>query len=210
MLEEVQDTMALTGIAPKDPGVTFVHSGSNTPGWECFVMGYANLKNSSGGQELLEQKAWDDCGICIMTNSAAGATVWAKVFHAITYLKGWISLPYLIGGGPFGKIPFCVPGGKINERWVEWRGSWRDAEKELVLESNSEYAPVLRFGKDVSARPVPAVIPSIKYAGNGTSIDLALEGLEMMLRLGWKDGNRDIEVWCDGIPPRILHLSRVE
>jgi hypothetical protein len=100
MPEEVQNMMALTRMAPKDPGVAFLHSGSNDPGWECFVMGYADLKSSSEDQELLEQKAWEDCGICIMTNSAVGLTVWAKVFHAITYLKGWVSLPYVVGGGP--------------------------------------------------------------------------------------------------------------
>ena len=211
MLEEVQNTMALTWMAPKDPGVAFMHSGSNTPGWECFLMGYADLDSSSGGQKLSEQKAWDDCGISIMTNSAAGFTVLAKVFHAITYLKGWASLPYVAGGGPFGKIPFCARGVKINETWGEWKGSWRDPEKEeeLVLESNEADEPVLRFGKNVSARLVPAAIPSIEYAENGKSIDLILDGLEMMVRLGWKDGNRDIEVWYDGVPPRLSHLSRV-
>jgi hypothetical protein len=79
---------------------------------------------------------------------------------------------------------------------------------ELVLESNED-EPVLRFGKNVSATLVPAAIPSIGYTGNGKSIDLVLEGLEMMVRLGWKDGNRDIEVWYDGLPPRLVHLSRV-
>jgi CubicO group peptidase (beta-lactamase class C family) len=209
MLEEVQNTMALTWIAPKDPGIAFLHSGSNDPGWECFVMGYADLKSSSAGQKLSEQKACDDCGICIMTNSAAGFTVLAKVFHAITYLKEWVSLPYIVGGGPFGKIPFCARGVKINKRWVEWKGSWRDAEKELVLESKED-EPVLRFGENISARLVPAAIPSIEYAEKGKSIDLVLEGLEMMVRLGWKDGNRDIEVWYDGMPPRMVHLSRVD
>ena len=209
MLEEVQNTMALTWIVPQEPGVAFVHSGSNTPGWECFIMGYADLKTSNGAQNLSEQKAWDDCGISIMTNSAAGFTVWAKVFHAITYLKEWVSLPYVIGAGPFGKIPFCVRGIKINERWGEWKGSWRDADKELVLESNED-EPVLRFGKNVSARLVPAAIPSIEYTGKGKSIDLVLEGLEMMIRLGWKDGNRDIEMWYDGLPPRLVHLTKVD
>ncbi|KAE9363832.1 beta-lactamase/transpeptidase-like protein [Stipitochalara longipes BDJ] len=209
MLEEVQNSMALTWIAPKDPGIAFVHSGTNDPGWGCFVMGYADLKNGSGGQNPSEQRAWDHCGICVMTNSAAGFTAWAKVFHAITYLKGWVSLPNLVGGGPFGKIPFCARGVKINERWGEWKGSWRDAEMELVLESNED-APVLRFGKNVSAKLVPAAIPCLEYAGNEKSIDLVLEGLEMMVRLGWKDGNRDIEMWYDGLPPRLVHLSRVD
>jgi hypothetical protein len=57
MLEEVQNTMVLTWIAPKDPGIAFLHSGSNDPEWECFVMGYADLKSSSGGQKLSKQRA---------------------------------------------------------------------------------------------------------------------------------------------------------
>ncbi|KAE8452963.1 hypothetical protein EG329_012150 [Mollisiaceae sp. DMI_Dod_QoI] len=209
MLQEVQNMMALTWIAPKDPGIAFGHAGFNDPGWQCFVMGYADLKSSSESQKLPEQRAWDNCGISLMTNSAAGFTVWAKVFHAITYLKKWVSPPDFIGGGPIGKIPFCVCGVKINERWGEWKGAWRDAEMELVLESN-EHEPVLRFGKNISVRLVPAAIPSIEYAENEKSIDLVLEGLEMMARLGWKDGNRDIELWYDGVPPKLVHLSRVD
>ena len=172
-------------------------------------MGYADLKWGSGDQKLSEQKAWDDCGICIMTNSKVGLTTWAKVFHAITYLKGWISLPNIMGGGPFGKIPLCARGVKINERWGEWKGSWSDGEKKLALES-IEGEPVLRFGENVIAKLVPAATPSIEYAEHGTSIDFVLEGLEMMVRLGWKDENRDIELWYDGLPPRILHLSRLD
>lgn len=208
MLEEVQNTMALSWVAPKDPGNAFVHSGSNEPGWQCFVMGYADLKGGGGDQKLSEQKLWDDCGICIMTNSAEGFTVWTKVFHAITYLKRWVSLPYLASGSPYGKIPFCALGAEIDARWGGWKGAWRDADKNLVLEGNKD-EPVLRFSEDISARLLPAATSSIEYGGNGKSIDLVLEGLEMMIRLGWKDGNRDIEMWYDGVPPRMVHLSRV-
>lgn len=208
MLEEVQNMMALTWMAPKDPGIAFLHSGSNNPGWECFLMGYADLKSSFGDQKLSELKTWDGCGICIMTNSAVGFNLCAKIFHAITYLKGWASLPNIVGGGPFGKIPLCARGVEINKRWSEWKGSWRDVE-ELVLESNQD-EPVIRFGNSVSARLVPAAIPSIEYADHEKSIDLVLEGLEMMVRLGWKDGNRDIELWYDGVPSRLLHLNRVD
>ncbi|KAG0645505.1 hypothetical protein D0Z07_8739 [Hyphodiscus hymeniophilus] len=207
MLKEVQNTMALTWIVPKN---AFVHSGSNTPGWECFLMGYKDLAGSSGDQELSDhQKDIEDCGIAIMTNSAAGFTIWAKVFHAITYLKGWPSLPYTIGGSPVGKIPFCAYGVKIDERWIDWMGSWLDQENEFVLESNGN-EPVLRYGSNVVTRLVPAAIPSIEYAERERSIDLVLEGLEMMIRLGWKDGKGGIELWYDGVPPRMLHLSRVD
>lgn len=212
MLKEGKGGMALTWIAPRD-GVAFAHSGSNDPGWECFVMGYADLKglgNSSEGKERGLMKE-EGCGICIMTNSAAGVNVWAKVFHAITYLKKWVSLPDIPGGGPFGKIPLCVYGEEVDERWVDWEGSWREGENgELLILESEGGEPVLGFGEDVRVRLVPAAIPSVKYEGGRESIDLVLEGLEMMVRLGWKDRNRDVEVWYDGLPPRCLHLSRVE
>lgn len=204
MLEEVQDTMALSWVAPREPGVAFAHGGSNFPGWECFVMGYADLKGSG------EQTAWDDCGISIMTNSAAGFTVWAKVFHAISYLKGWAPLPYVDGRGAFGKISFCVYGANIDERWAEWKGSWRDREMVLVLENGGDGEAVLCFGKSDGVKLVPAAIPSIEYAEKGKSIDLVLEGLEMMIRLGWKDGKRAVELWFDGVPPRLMHLTRAD
>jgi hypothetical protein len=80
----------------------------------------------------------------------------------------------------------------------------------LILERSEGGEPDLRFGEDVRVRLVPAAIPSVKYEGGRESIDLVLDGLEMMVRLGWKDGNRDVEVWYDGLPPRCLHLSRLE
>ena len=204
MLQEVQNTMALSWVAPTDPGIAFGHGGSNFPGWECFVMGYADLKNSG------KQQVWDGCGVSIMTNSAAGFTVWAKVFHAIACLKGWAPLPYFDGRGAFGKIPFCVYGAKVTERWAEWKGSWRDGEKALVLESGDDREPTLRFGDIGGVRLVPAAIPCIDYKGKGGSIDLVLEGLEMMLRLGWKDDEKGIELWFDGTPPRVVDLTRCE
>lgn len=208
MLKEVKGTMALTWIVPHE-GTAFVHAGENDPGWRCFVMGYADLKGGNGGNGM-EKRAWDDCGICIMTNSAAGFTVWAKVFHAITYLKGWASLPNVIGGGPLGKIPFCVRGVEIDERWTEWKGCWLDDKAEFVLESNEENEPVLRFGDIMTTKILPAAMPSIEFAGQGKSIELVLAGLEMMIRLGWKDGNRGIELWYDGVPPKLAHLSSLD
>jgi CubicO group peptidase (beta-lactamase class C family) len=39
MMSEVQNTMALTWIAPRNPGIAFGHGGSNNPGWESFLVG---------------------------------------------------------------------------------------------------------------------------------------------------------------------------
>ncbi|KAG0652695.1 hypothetical protein D0Z07_0732 [Hyphodiscus hymeniophilus] len=203
MLEEVQNGMALTWMAHKDPG-TFWHIGSNLPGWHCFVMGYADLKGEQESEATGERKPLDECGISIMTNSAAGFKVWAKVFHAITYLKKWAPLQYKDGRGVFG-TPFCVYGAKVNESWAEWKGSWFDDDKELILDDGGEGEPILRFGRSMEAKLVPAAIPCVEYAGK--SVDLVVEGLEMMLRLGWKDDKKkSVELWFDGMPPRIVEL----
>ena len=76
------------------------------------------------------------------------------------------------------------------------------------MDARRDGEPVLRFGTDMESRLVTAAIPGVEYAGKGESIDLVVEGLEMMLRLGWKDGKRDIELWCDGMPPTATHLER--
>lgn len=43
---------------------------------------------------------------------------------------------------------------------------------------------------------VPAAIPSETYY-ESRSIDLTTDGLETMIRLGWKDGKGIIEIWQD-------------
>jgi hypothetical protein len=46
-------------------------------------------------------------------------------------------------------------------------------------------------------RLVPEVLPPHEY-DKGNSIDLVADGLDLMLRLGWKEGARMIEVWQNG------------
>ena len=66
----------------EEPGITFGHGGSNNPGWECFLMGYADLHPR--GKKECDQKVLKDCGVCSVTNSAAGFTLCAKIFHAVS------------------------------------------------------------------------------------------------------------------------------
>lgn len=202
MLSEVSSGMALTWLAPRDPGIAFGHRGDNLPGWTCSLMGYADLNAWSGTRggdhHVPADKAWDDGGICIMTNSAVGAKVYAKVAHAIMYLKGWSYTP-IFGGAPFGGIPFCAYDVTVDKRWVDWKGKWADEENELSLEADSSDGPVLCYGKSVKVKLVPAAMPRMDYAeGRGKSIDLVLEGLEMLIRLGWKGEKRSTELWHGG------------
>ena len=75
MLEQVQDTMGLTWVAPKDPGIGLSHSGSNFPGWQCFLVGFADLGNGEKNEGMSKQNVPDECGISIMTNSLSGLAV---------------------------------------------------------------------------------------------------------------------------------------
>jgi CubicO group peptidase (beta-lactamase class C family) len=209
MLTEVSNTVALTWVAPRS-GNSFGHGGSNFPGWECFLMGYADLQSRNVSNHASEQKAWDDCGICIMTNSASGFPVWSKVLCAITYLKKWAPLPYFDGRTPFQQVPFCTYGPKVDERWVDWQGIWIAGDKKYILEADGRGEPALRYEKSIQVRLVPAAVPSTEYeGGRGKSIDLILEGLEMLVKLGWRDGKRDVELWQDVVgPDGLVHLTR--
>jgi len=69
----------------------------------------------------------------------------------------------------------------------------------LSLEDDGRGKPVLQYGDGIKVNLVPAAMPRVDYvAEEGKSIDLVLEGLEMMVRLGWKEGKRVVEVWNGG------------
>ena len=95
MLTEISGTMAMGWFAPREPGIAFGHGGSNEPGWRCFLVGYANLDFGAAKDWNADVSILDtDCGIAVMTNSAAGTDICFKVVNAIAYIKGWSSIPY--------------------------------------------------------------------------------------------------------------------
>lgn len=65
----------------------------------------------------------------------------------------------------------------------------------------------VRYGPLPAVPLVPGAMPPHKY-DEGNSVDLVVDGLELMLRLGWKEGSRVIEVWNNGPPGAVITLER--
>jgi len=148
----------------------------------------------------------EDCGICVMTNSAMGVDIITKVIHGISYLKGWVQVPVYMFGYPDSITPFFTDTIKIDGNWKKWAGAWGE---DWILESGADECPVLRYRETV-IKLVPAAMPRMEYE-QGQSIDLVLEGLEMMIRLGFIEGKRVLELWRgDGWGINVLEKKQDE
>jgi len=218
-LTEVLASMALTWFAPRDPGALFGHEGANVPSFRATVLGFADLEamglrkdemesekkacsedDKRDGEELPQSEKiyyrknralMEDCGICVMTNSSLGSPLISKIMHSITFVKQWVQIPVYWFGYLDAEIPFVADGDKVEEEWKEWTGTWGE---EWVLEGDTEEHPIVRYRKETLVKLLPAAIPSMEYE-EGRSIDSVLEGLEMMMRLGWTKGKRVVELW---------------
>lgn len=200
MLAEVEDNeMALGWMVQKD-GFCFYHHGSNEPGYRASLIGYADLKRGnrretadtynrkggdSVGRENERRNIPNDCGMAVMANSNLGELAIGKILSAIAYLKGWpiMSSWYTV-------VPFVDRDKSVDQRAKDWSGDWGPGNWSLVYENGL----FLKLGNSTKACLVPAAIPPNVYEKE-TSIDLVVDGLEMMLRLGWKEGSRIIELW---------------
>jgi hypothetical protein len=80
----------------------------------------------------------------------------------------------------------------IDERAMNWVGAWGASDWELL--GDVKRGLYVKHGT-VSAMPVLSATISPHSFAEGPSIDLMVDGLEMMLRLGWKNGVRIIDVW---------------
>ena len=204
MLTEVGNNeigMALGWVAKKGTPL-FMHNGSNPPGYNCIVFGYADLAQLNAKQveeDGDKNENWrnirKDCGICVMTSSALGSAVELKVLNAITYLKGWPSVFQRPA------MPLLDRGSTVNVQAKHWCGDWGPGDWSLVGEDGIF---VVRYGSSPALRLVPGALPPHKY-DEGNSIDLVADGLELMLRLGWKEGSRMIEIWQNDL---VISLER--
>ena len=191
MLTEVGDNGMALGWMTKKGGVHFEHPGSNDPGYYCVVVGYATLgqPKTDGDQKSEDLKKNKnsipkECGICVMTSSALGDVVMDKILAAVPYLQGWPSVqekPMAI---------FMDRARGIDVQAKHWCGKWGPGEWYI----DDENGMSVRYGSLPAVPLVPAALPPHKYE-EGESIDLLADGLELMLRLGWKDGARSVEVW---------------
>ena len=211
MLTEVEDNGVGLGWWGKKDDVYFFHPGDNMPGYTCFGAGYMDRGNNQGARAVNTRKGKEkeateseserrhiptNCGISVMTNSALGSRVIGKVLSAIAYLKGWPDVSTL-----YMEIPFVDRHKPVDERARQWCGSW-GLGKWSVFDDNGLF---VKFGTAAKIPLVPAAIPPTVYK-EGDSIDLVVDGLEMMLRLGWKEGSRIIELRQDG-ESKILEMQ---
>lgn len=194
MLTEVDAQMALSWFAPQDPGYVFAHGGNNAPGWCCTLVGYADLSFAGDKKNV---QIPENCGICIMTNAAHGDVAYGKIVHAITYLKGWPTVPGIFN--PPLKIPFIAPNASVDARWKEYMGLWSAEKLSLRVEADAEGHPTVTYGDLPPFRLLPAAIPAATYRDGVKSIDLAFDGLMLMLRLGKREGADMIEFWDAGV-----------
>lgn len=177
----------------------FEHTGSNPPGYYCLAAGYAALPpremkqdHESGNKTESSHSIPNRCGICVMTSSVLADRVVQKILQAIAYFKGW---PSLRPG-----VPFLDRSRSIDGRAKHWCGDGRPGDWRLIEEDEGGIS--VQYGSLPATPLMPGVMPPHKY-DEGYSIDLVADGLELMLRLGWKGGSRVIEVWHNASPAMI-------
>lgn len=192
MLTEVQPGWMLGWASRpgKTPRHAFGHSGANDPGYRCVAMGFANLPEDGEGSGRDVKN--EECGISVMTNSSAGITAAYTVLQSVFYLKSWEEGSTLSGGMPF-VTPLRVTGAQVPKGWRAWEGQWSD---DWVLEATDDGKPQARWRNLPPVRLlVAAIYPESYKSGTETSIDLVLDGLNGMMRLGWRGGERSIDYW---------------
>lgn len=196
MLLEVEDNGMALGWAAKKKRNYFGHAGDNSPGYACYLAGfksfgersdYKERENEEDAPGKLSASIPNESGVSVMTSSALGHPVIGRILAAISYLKGWPSLYH------HKVIPFMDREKVIDERAKEWCGHWGSGKWGIVDEGGL----LVRCGDFPSVPLVSGAIPPYTY-DEGNSIDLVADGLETMLRLGWKDGLRIVEIWQDG------------
>jgi CubicO group peptidase (beta-lactamase class C family) len=202
MLTEVEDNGVGLGWKGKKDDTYFFHPGDNMPGYTAWCGGYMDRgskresrnpskekgKQKEGTQsESEKQQIPTNCGMSIMVNSALGERVIGKILSAIAYLKGWpdVSTTYM-------EVPLVDGHKSIDDRALNWCGNWGPGKWTLV-DDNGLF---VKFGSSAKMPLVSAAIPPITY-DEGQSIDLVVDGLEILLRLGWKDGSRIIKLRQD-------------
>ena len=193
LLKQETAQMMLTRVKPdqSDMGLTWFttetamgHSGSNDPGWRCYLFGSRDTGK----------------GVAIMTNSKCGnAAIW-KVAEAVSWLKGWGVVPSFNGslawGCPFG---LRIEGAVYDSVWRGWVGKWGSGAAEGFVWSieEREGGPVVQTEQGVMLNLKPAAMPARQYDRGKRSWDLVVEGLPMVLRLGWDGDERVVELWSE-------------
>ncbi|MCJ1417810.1 hypothetical protein MMC32_004155 [Xylographa parallela] len=182
MLTAVHSPYAGGWLAPAGSGA-LSHGGWNDPGYRCLLLGWADI--AGDGTTQLGPAARS--GICVMTNAPRGLEACAKLALAAGYLLRWPAFPPALALDA-AAIPLVAPGA-VRAGWEEWVGCW--GERWHVLRGK---VPMLKFASLPPVRLLPAAVAPRRYGAGRCSIDVVVEGLEVMLRLGGEGGERVVEV----------------
>ncbi|KAH6706553.1 beta-lactamase/transpeptidase-like protein [Leptodontidium sp. MPI-SDFR-AT-0119] len=191
MLTEVEDNGMALGWMTKKATPVFGHGGDNYPGYVCYVSGFTGVEDfgmkDGNGKNKTVMMGPKYCGVAVMTSSALGEPIRWRIVHAVAYLKGW---PVLYTEPV---LPFMDRKASVDERAREWCGIWGKGKWNLAVDGERLS---LKCGSFSAVPLVPAAISPFVYE-EGKSVDLVADGLEMMVRLGWKDGKRIVDLWQD-------------
>ncbi|KAJ9616722.1 hypothetical protein H2200_000441 [Cladophialophora chaetospira] len=182
----------------------FGHGGSNNPGYRCRTL----LCFDHDGTGQLGKAEGE--GIAVMTNSALGQDVYLKVIQAVAYLRGWPGRDVLglheIGNAV---IPLSLSNHQIDADWEDWEGRWevfggkdqtdeKDVRRGQVLEiAELQGKPCLKLDYLPYMQLVQAAMPPVRYEKEAKQgIDLVVDGLDMMVSLGYNDaGECELQIW---------------
>lgn len=200
MLTEVDSGVGLSWFLPGDEGTLFEHSGSNSPGYICLATGYANLKGDEQGAAMPKRS-----GIAVMTNSVEGHHAVGKVYMAVSYLKKWPTIFKLRTA----YVPFPLPEQDPGVAWKRWVGSWADEKKKhhYTITVGNDGRPRLAFNQLAPTRLFPTAGSDSEFSDGSGFCELALEGMEMMVRLKGEEGKEILQV-CDGRTDIVTDLVR--
>lgn len=187
MLKTVVDEVALTWFVTP---TLMSHSGSNNPGYRTFVCGFADLawnyRDDGSKTEKLTQNEiakLTKCGIAIMTNAEQGSVVVSKILAAVSYLKGWPELPYTYLGDASPGTPFAASDRVTDSDWKKWiSDKWSEGWK---LEEDSNGNPTAGIHSEAMMKILPAAVAPKQFSNGRKSLDFVLDGIQIMLRLGW-------------------------
>ncbi|KAL2067910.1 hypothetical protein VTL71DRAFT_16008 [Oculimacula yallundae] len=198
MVTEIEDNEMALGWMKKKDTVVFAHWGYNSPGYISYFAGFLGAGTPASTDEIVgggteEGKDVKLCGVAIMTNSALGVPLMKKIVQAVSYLMGWPSLyqKFDLGFGDRSRV--------VDGRAREWCGRWRKEKgvREWVIDEGDEGGLILCCGELPAVELITAAVQP-KMCKEGRTINLVADGLEIMLRLMWKDGKKVVELWLKG------------
>jgi hypothetical protein len=171
----------------------FAHAGGNDPGYNTYVFGFRDREADSGKSEMKRQQLRS--GIAVMVNSSLGHDVAIrKIVSALFYLKGWSrfkNLPSYFGADDY--VPYAAPEGRaIDESWKEWIGEWEGGWQML-----DQHGPKVKYETMDAMRLRSAAAPTKVFDDGSREVFLVVDGLQIGMRLTWKDGKRVVELLQD-------------